>query len=101
MYYKCQNTVLHFNHSGYWYCFCYKYQGCERNYNRGQLSAQYANLMIHIMTIRLKKLNTIEQNLWFLITNLYAYLKRSKKIDGRENISELWDGDFQYIFRDW
>ena len=53
------------------------------------------------MTIRLKKLNTIEQNLWFLIRNLYAYLKRSKKIDGRENISELWDGDFQYIFRNW
>ena len=24
-----------------------------------------------------------------------------KKIDGREDFSELWDGDFQYIFRDW
>ena len=37
IYYQYLNTVLHFMHSSYCYCFWNKYQGCKLNYNSGSI----------------------------------------------------------------
>ena len=37
IYYRYLSTLLHFIHSGYWYCFCHKHEGCKLNYNRGPI----------------------------------------------------------------
>ena len=94
IYYFCFNTILYFNNSGYLYCFCHKYQGCELGNNRGCnicLTCQfnYANSKDLIEEIKYNKTKLMV--FYFKLLNAF---NETIKSDGQEKISQLWTGDF-------
>ena len=101
IYYFCFNTILHFNHSGYLYCFCHKYQGCDLSNNRGCnicLTCQfnYENSEDSIEEIKYNKTKLMV--FYFKLLNTFNEIIKS---DGQEKISQLWTGDFQFSYQHW
>ena len=90
----CYNT-------GYYYCFCAKYGGCEEEYNVGSSLCPFCGIPIHFSNFE----EFLDRN-QFHLANLKKYARKLypfllEYYDVNKTSLETFSGEYSYSFRDW
>lgn len=87
--------------TGYYYCFCNQYSGCELSYDRGLRLCPLCQISVHFVNFE-EELDTNQHNLRYLkqfAHELYPFLEKCYKINKQS--LEAFSGDYIYSSRDW
>ena len=84
--------------SGYWYCFCDKFQDCERGYNRGRRYCFLHQINDYYDTEDVEDIKYKPVELMNFASEFYNDLRKCVKIDS--NIAECWGGEIEWKWQD-
>lgn len=100
LHYELLNTLSLIIYKGYYYCFCLKYDRCEKDYNGGSDLCPLCRIPIHFSDFEefLDRNQFHLSNLKKYARKLYPYLIECYDMD---LISlEAFPGHYSYLFRD-
>ena len=106
VYYSCYRIIEHFVHSAFWYCLCDRYQGCLReesvlSYGSPTLGADYCCICRTLNHYKLKGLNEIKRNSFWLGKFYLHLLRELAEILSVNPEACFWEDEFCYKYRNY
>ena len=100
LHYKLLNIMLLITHNSWFYCFCWKYEGCELSHNRGRALCPLCIISIYLSEYE-EELDRNQFNLFALKQfdfELFPLLMECYRVNQRS--LESFSGHFCYSSRD-
>ena len=97
VYYNCINASINFTNSRYWYCTCYKFQGCRKQNSQ----QSYCYICGILGTYCQQDFEKAKNNPNKLLTFRLLFLKEVHLCqDFDKTIDYFWMCDYEYTWRD-
>ena len=98
VYFQILNAIGLIEKSGFWYCFCKKFQACELHYNRGRRYSFLCQINYYYNTEDVEDIKYKPVVLINYASDFYSDLKKCVEIDS--TLAECRGGEFEYKWRD-